>query len=658
MCGIAGLFLTSVDAFATAAERNSIDAALRHMVEHLAHRGPDDQGTEVIQTERGRLALGHTRLSILDLSPAGHQPMVDAHTGNWITYNGEIYNFHELRQQLTDTATDWQSQSDTEVILRAYSRWGKNCVNHLRGMFAFALWDARRQELFIARDRLGIKPLYYYADDKRFLFASEVGALLASDFVPRQLDPVALWQYLAYQSVPAPRTMIQNVCALAPGSWLVIAQSGRVTQGHYWDLLENAALEAREASLDECRKKIGELLHEAVALHLVSDVPVAAFLSGGIDSSAIVALMREAGQTPQTFSVAFAEKNFDETPHSRLIAARFQTDHTEIHLTRHDLLVQLPDALAAMDQPTGDAVNTYVVSRAVSQAGIKVALSGLGGDEFFAGYPSFSRLSRVGNTMRAWGGLPSAVKNFAASAIASLAGDSIAVAKATAMLKSDGRIATMYPGLRQVLSDTQRRAILNDAWLHVVAPGGDYYSDLLEEAFAAADWAGPLTQISYAEARTYMHDVLLRDTDQMSMAHSLEVRVPLLDHKLIEYVMGIADAHKRPNGTPKRLLVESLNGLLPDEIVHRPKQGFTFPFALWMRGELQSFCEQRLNEERIAARGLFKPRAVSNLWRNFLAGRHDVSWSRLWILVVLEEWLEQNRIVTQLPASPQAREAS
>jgi asparagine synthase (glutamine-hydrolysing) len=614
------------------------------MVEHIGHRGPDDEGAHVFEQEGSAVALGHTRLSILDLSAAGHQPMHDARTGNWITFNGEIYNFREVRERLDPNPDSWRSESDTEVILRAYERWGKDCLKHLRGMFAFALWDKARAELFVARDRLGIKPLYYFNERGLFLFGSEVRALLASELVPRRLDAIALWEYLGYQSVPAPRTLVEGVCALKPGCWLVVDASGKLTEGCYWDILENASEEAQTASLSESRRRVREILEESVALHLVSDVPVGTFLSGGIDSSAIVALVREAGQTPRTFSVVFDESDYDENIYARQIAERFQTEHTEVHLTGAALLEQLPSALEAMDQPTGDGVNTYVVSRAVRSTGIKVALSGLGGDEFFAGYPSFKRLRRVMKYMRHWSGAPRGLRSLAASAVKTLGGSSVQSAKAASVIGGDGTLASVFPVTRQVLSNEQRRSLMSESWVQMVAAMPDPYVELLEEKYRGRPAAEMLSLISYAEARTYMHDVLLRDTDQMSMAHALEVRVPLLDHKLVEYLMGLPDSRKLSNGTPKRLLVESLDGLLPEEIVKRPKRGFTLPFEPWMRGGLRAFCEERLSAERLGSRAFFRPEQVSGLWQSFLNGRSNVSWSRLWILVVLEDWLERNGI--------------
>lgn len=634
MCGIAGLFKTENNGF-------DLTAVAARVMPHLDHRGPDDRGMMVVA--EGRCALIHTRLSILDLSPAGHQPMATPDGRYWITFNGEIYNFRELRQQLLDHGEQFASHSDTEIILKLYVRHGVDCLTQLRGMFAFAIWDDARQELFVVRDRLGIKPVYYYAQNGQFLFASEVRALLATELVPRRLDAVALSEYLVYQSVPAPRTLIQNVRLLPPGSWLKVTADGTVKETRYWDALTAADSVEPGQSYETSKRRANELLHESVALHLVSDVPVGAFLSGGIDSTAIVALMRAAGQQPHTFSVVFNELAFDEARYARLVATAVRAEHTEIRLDDRRLLSELPAALQAMDQPTGDGINSYVVSQAVRTAGVKVALSGLGGDELFGGYPSFARLGKLKRYLRLWGNVPAALRVSVGQTAQFLRGPSIASAKTSAVLASDGHLATVYPLIRQVLSPAQRDSLLTDQFLQRGLGDADPYQALLHAAYDGST-AGFISQISYAEARTYMHDVLLRDTDQMSMAHALEVRVPLLDHKLVEYVMGLPDEHKISNGTPKRLLVESLGELLPLEVVHRPKRGFTLPFDVWMRGEMRGYCEKRLGPERLGSRGIFRPEAVTRLWQRFLDRRADVSWSRLWVLVVLEEWLEQNQI--------------
>jgi len=324
MCGIAGAVVTEPKRLDT---RTAVGRAMLT----ITHRGPDDRGLFV--SDDGRCALAHTRLAIIDLSPAGRQPMSTPDGRFWIVFNGEIYNFRELRQELIRSGEIFASHSDTEVLLRLYSRYGPYSVRRLRGMFAFAVWDAQKRELFIARDRLGIKPLYYYAGDGKVIFASEVRAILATELAPRQIDPVALNDYLAYQSIPSPRTLIKDVKALPPGSWMVVDASGAIKERRYWDLLQDLSTEAGAASESAILKRTGELLREAVELHLVSDAPLGVFLSGGIDSSAVVALINEMGYTPRTFSVIFAVTNYDESVDARQVATRFGSRHTEIRLT-------------------------------------------------------------------------------------------------------------------------------------------------------------------------------------------------------------------------------------------------------------------------------------------------------------------------------------
>ncbi|MBX7223619.1 MAG: asparagine synthase (glutamine-hydrolyzing), partial [Blastocatellia bacterium] len=647
MCGIAGILSTTgnptLNGITTGSGPVTWEEAARRMVGSIRHRGPDDNGIEVIPARSGVCVLGQARLAILDVSPAGHNPMPDRERGNWITYNGEVYNYRSLAPLVADMGP-LHSGTDTEVILRAFAKWGIPALEKLRGMFAFALWDNTGQKLLLARDRLGIKPLYYVQGNGFFAFASEVRALLASSLVERNLDHTAVWQYLGYQSVPAPRTLIENVRMLPPGSWLTVDCSGKIETGRYWDAIENANPEARHDSYETSKGKVLRILQEATEIHLLSDVPLGAFLSGGIDSSAVVALMSAVSQKPKTFSVVFDEKRFDEAQYATLIAQKYNTEHTEIPLSQEAMLADLPTALERMDQPTGDGVNTYVVSQAVRRAGVTVALSGLGGDEFFAGYPSFTRLEKIAGPLKVWGNAPGFVRSLAAKTVQTLGRSSVQAAKAAAMMESEGTLAEAYLLLRQVLSTEQRTRLLAPAFLASLNETADPYAGSLGQALEQAEKAGLpfLSQVSYAEATTYMNDVLLRDTDQMSMAHALEVRVPLLDHVLVEYVLGVPDVHKRPNGTPKRLLVESLGKLLPEEIVYRPKQGFALPFEVWMRGGLKALCERALAPERLHRHGIFNPVMVQAMWLDFLAGSREVSWSRLWVLVVLSEWIERN----------------
>jgi asparagine synthase (glutamine-hydrolysing) len=637
MCGIAG------GVFWTGPSRAAAEAATFAMVQCLAHRGPDGRGMYCSRMPDAPEAapfvvFGHTRLAIIDTSDAGAQPMGRI---GWVTYNGETYNFRELRRELEQAGARFHTRTDTEVLLRGYEAWGLDLLPRLRGMFAFALWDPSTKRVLLARDRLGIKPLYYYSGDGYLVFASEVRALLASNLVPRRLDRTAVWQYLGYQSIPAPRTLVEGVRALAPGHWLTVGLDGTQERRAYWQMLRPAPTQSADIAPVEAYQRTGELLRDAVAAHMVSDVPVGAFLSGGIDSSAVVALMREAGHQPRTFSIGFDESAFDESSHAALVARAFDADHTHVQLRADDLLEQLPAALEALDQPTGDGINSFIVSGAVRARGITVALSGLGGDELFGGYPSFARLARVADLTRIWGRTPDKLRTLAAGAVRAIGGSSIPVAKAAAVVESDGSISSMFPLTRQLLSVEQRRALINGALADGIDET-DPYHGLLVDAYHAAPQAGVLAQISFAEARTYMHDVLLRDTDQMSMAHSLEVRVPLLDHVLVDHVMGLPDAIKQPNGVPKRLLVESLSGLLPDTIVRKPKQGFTLPFDPWMRGPLRAFCDERLGERGLAGREFLSPAEIRRMWQSFLDEGRDVSWSRLWALVVLDTWLERN----------------
>ncbi len=657
MCAIAGLLRYAGH---RAAARGSLDLttprmvdAVCRMVEQLRHRGPDGHGIKTLQSPDtdAAIVLGHTRLAILDLSPAGKQPMEDPERGNWVSYNGEIYNYRELRGRLTSwrgaqnrAPDEWRSQTDTEVILKGYARWGQDCVQQFRGMFAFALWDRDRQELFLARDRFGIKPLYYYRGEGFLLFASEVRALLASGLIPCRIDPVGLWQYLAYQTVPAPRTLVQNVSLLPPGCSLAVTADGILREQQYWDLLQNASPEGAVASWAEAHARVAELLRESVALHLVSDVPVGAFLSGGIDSSAIIALMHQLGQTPRTFSVGFAERQYDESRYARDVAIHFNTDHTQILVKESDLLEQVSDAVAAMDHPSGDGVNSYIVSRAVQAEGMSVALSGLGGDELFAGYQSFRRLQRLVRLGNLWRRTPQSARQLVSGAIRTLGRSSISAVKSAAMVESDGDLAALLPITRQVLSPCQRRALLEASWVEAAQTQPDPYVQLLHKRLGNGIHPSTLACITYGETRTYMHDVLLRDTDQMSMAHALEVRVPFLDHKLAEYVMGVPASYQCSGGTPKPLLVASLDGALPDGIARRPKQGFTLPLDSWMRGPLRGFCEERLGPGRLGGRGIFQAPELQALWASFLAGDKAVSWSRLWVLVALEEWLDRRGI--------------
>jgi asparagine synthase (glutamine-hydrolysing) len=633
MCGIFGI---------VARNARIPDGVLERGTQSLAHRGPDDSGTILLSDsipEPVEIGLGNRRLAILDLSALAHQPMHDAETGNWIVYNGEIYNFRDVRHELEQAGAKFASNSDTEVLLKAYARWGEQCLAKFRGMFAFALWDASRHCLFIARDPMGIKPLYYARAGSHFIFASEVRTILGTGLVPPRIDPAGLINYLTFGSAYDPLTLVEGVHALPPGHTLTW-EGGVLRQSSYWDLVDDPAAGESSESLTETEKGAAErlqpLLEEAVRLQLVSDVPVGVFLSGGIDSSALVSILRRSGVTASTFSIVFREADFSEVQHSRAVAAKFHTDHHEINVSEADVLGAIPDALGAMDLPTMDGVNTYFVSRETRRAGVKVALSGLGGDEVFAGYSTFRTVPRMERFARFWKQVPGAVRGPLASAFSALAPENDQNRKLAALARDNGRLLHPYFLTRMLFTGGQRDLLLRTRDASASDSAVASQRDRLRRALAL----DPVNRVSYLESRCYMLNTLLRDADFMSMSQGLEVRVPLIDYQLGKAVLALP-GHWKLNGTPKKLLVGALAGSLPAEIVHRPKRGFTLPFEHWLRQELRSEVEPVLDARRIGngpLGGLLDGSQAQKIWSEFLQGK--VSWSRPWSLYVLQRWCE------------------
>jgi asparagine synthase (glutamine-hydrolysing) len=609
---------------------------IKAMNDCIAHRGPDDAG----YVQDGSVYIGQRRLSIIDLSSAGHQPMHSANGRYVIVYNGELYNFQDLKfelQRVTHGSKEepypFSTKTDTEVILAAYQRWGKECLNRFNGMFAFSIWDKEKKELFIARDRMGIKPLYYHLNAGHLLFSSEIRPLLHSGLVEKKVNQDSLADYLRYQTVHAPFTIIQNILMLMPGHHMTVNLKGEAKIHPFWKLGDKK-IKPEHTNKEQIKKDVKNLLEAAVARRLVADVPFGAFLSGGIDSSAIVGLMSKvSNQKVKTFSIVFNDPEFSEAKYARMIAEKFDTEHHEIMLDPEDFRKELPNALMAMDHPSGDGPNTYVVSKVTKEAGITMALSGLGGDELFAGYDVFKRMYSVNKN--AWlQAIPSFMRALPAKA-GKVLKPGIGMDKMDELLSLPNlNLADVYALSRKVLPDHY----LEKLWKEKNFPG-NHVSQIC--AHYKKEKHGILSWVSKAEMSTYMVNTLLRDTDQMSMAHALEVRVPFLDYTLVEYVLGIPDAVKFPH-TPKQLLIESLGDLLPSEIVHRPKMGFTFPWKKWLKHELKDFCQQRM--QGLSKRNLLNGNEVLNLWDRFMADDPSISWSRIWYLVVLENWFQQNGI--------------
>jgi asparagine synthase (glutamine-hydrolysing) len=612
MCGIAGIFYFD-------SSRKADPAVIRKMTKVMAHRGPDADGFYLDKS----IALGHRRLSIIDLSETANQPFADHSQRYQMIFNGEIYNFQQVKSHIKNYC--YKTTGDTEVLIEAFAQLGLNSLSLLKGMFALAIWDIQEQALYLVRDRMGVKPLYYYQDDQCLLFASEIRGILASGMVTPKLNRTAVANFLMYQSVGSPDSIINGIREL-PAAHFMKVNAGSSEIKRYWDITSLVPLEENDPVV--IKNNIYELLLQSVSQRLVSDVPIGAFLSGGIDSSAVVALMSQVSATkPVTFNVSFSEKEFDESGYAELVARKFNTDHHKVVLEPKVMLEELGQALKAMDTPSGDGINTFVVSKAIKKAGLTVALSGVGGDELFAGYPFFKKYKQLHKQSLAW--RTSAMPRRLASVFMSHDKwrDLLTTRSAT--------IADIYPVLRQILSSREIRHLTR------LKDDHDALADQLRLKQDVIAKFPAFSQVSIAEYFGYTQQTLLKDTDQMAMAVSLEVREPFFDHELVEYVLAIPDNIKYPH-YPKRLLVESLKNLLPDEIVYRTKQGFTFPWKVWMKQELRSFCQDHI--ARICERDFINADVLQKKWRNFLRDDRKVRWMELWLFVILENWLEKNGI--------------
>lgn len=618
MCGITGILSFRKPLPGT--------GSIQCMTQTMAHRGPDACGYYSNQN----ISFGHTRLCIIDLSTAANQPFISKSGRYHLVFNGEIYNFRELKQELAGYA--FETNSDTEVLLASYIEWGTGCLNKLAGMFAFAIWDNEEKVLFAARDRMGVKPFYYFANDEYFLFASEIRALIASGLVPKKINKTAVYSFLSYQSVGFPLSPIENIYQLEAGSYLLI-RNGTMEKTKYWNITDKRHTAFNFDNIHEVHKKIRQLLVNAVERRLISDVPLGAFLSGGIDSSAIVGLMTEVSSSkPNTFNIGFEEQDYDESGYAEIIAKKFNTNHNRIVLKADSFLDELTNALNAMDSPSGDGINTYVVSKAIKQSGLTVALSGIGGDELFAGYPFFKQFIQLKRYQPFWSGT-----KWIREAATSVMGSSSRDNRLKHLLKAPGAsIRYFYPEFRRILSHEQLELLTK-----IDAYPGDTLDKQLLELPSSLETFPLLSQVSIAEYLGYTQHTLLKDADQMSMANSLELREPFFDYELIEFVLNVPDKLKYPS-YPKQLLVESLKGLLPDEIVHRKKQGFVFPWNTWMKKELRDFCESHL--KRIAQRDFINGDHLMEHWKRFLKNDQSIRWMEIWLFVILEYWMEKNGI--------------
>jgi len=629
MCGIAGFVAT--DGLAPDATARAL--AMRDV---LAHRGPDEAGLH----SDGFATLAHRRLSIVDLS-TGQQPLANETGTVWVAFNGEIYNHRDARRDLEAAGHRYRTQSDTETIVHAYEEWGDDCVHRFRGMFAFAIWDAPKRRLLLVRDRLGIKPLYWARVGQTLLFASEIKALLASGLIEPQPNEAALPEVLSTRSVAGRETLFRQIYKLLPGHQLVF-ENGQVRTRQYWDVPVDAAKGAapggNAAAIRGYALRFRELLEESVRLRLMSDVPLGMFLSGGIDSSAIAALMARMIDRPlQTFSVAFNDQAFNELEYAREVARTIHADAHEVVIDETDFFGALPKLVWHEDEPIAhpSSVPLYFVS-ALARQHVTVVLTGEGSDELLAGYGKYPRIAlnwRAGTIYERL--VPRAVRHALSAQVVERLPGRIGRYARRSFLAMDRNAASMFLDNFASIRLRDQQVLLADRLRREATPAQAYRGSLAY--FQTPNGQSTLLdRLLYADVKTYLVELLMKQ-DQMSMAASIESRVPFLDHRLVEFVATLPDEMKLSGWTTKRVLREAMKGVLPESILNRPKMGFPVPFSAWTRGRWNGVARDVLMDRRTRERGIVDPPAVDRLLRDHAAGRTE-GWDRIWSLMNLELW--------------------
>lgn len=606
-----------------------MDALLRLMCQTVGHRGPDDEG---VYLDR-HAALGIRRLSIIDLT-GGKQPIANEDKTLHVVFNGELYNFRELRTSLIARGHTFTTQSDTEVIVHAYEAFGDKCLEHFNGMFSFALWDSTRHRLLLARDRLGIKPLYYWQGDSWFVFGSELKALLAHPAVPRLIDPAALDQFLTLEYIPSPYTIYAGVHKLLPGHALTL-EGGRMTVNRYWEI-PTQPVSGDEGALGE---ELAHLIRDAVRLQLMSDVPLGAFLSGGIDSSTVVSAMCQAISDIRTFSIGFSDKSYDELADARAVASYLGTHHEE-QILEPDIADLAQHLVSHFDEPFADfsLFPTYLVSK-LARRTVKVALSGDGGDELFGGYDTYVAQQADAYYRR----LPKPLRTRFFPALMATVPPQPAKKGLVNKLKRFVEGAALPEDLQHTrwmmfLSEPERQALYNPEYYQAL--NGNSAVAFIASQFAACAAFDPLAQQQAVDIKTYLVDDILTKVDRMSMAASLEVRVPLLDHRIVEFAVNLPPHMKLRGGQTKYILRKVMADHLPPSVLTKPKQGFSIPLKHWLLGSLRPLMTDLLSPAVVCQRGYFSPETVQTWVTEHLEGRVNHS-HRLWALMVFELWHRQ-----------------
>jgi asparagine synthase (glutamine-hydrolysing) len=640
MCGIVG--------FQTSRNFDRLKNSLPEATSKLIHRGPNDSG--LFFDEKFGLGLGHRRLSVIDLSQAGHQPMAEDEARVRVVYNGEVYNFKKIRKRLNELGHVFNSDTDTEVVLKSYIQWGTDCLKRFRGMFSLAIWDENKQSLFLARDRLGIKPLFYHHTSESLFFASELKALMALWAFPRELDYGALSLFLHYQYIPAPRSVFKNTFKLLPGHFATYCK-GRLETQPYWTLPDLRShppiVKNRE---EDALERLDDLLTKAVNDRMISDVPLGGLLSGGIDSSMVAALMQKvSSHSVKTFSIGFSESGYDEAPWAAKVAEHLNTDHTSFYVTPKDALLTIPQLPEIYDEPFADAsaIPTFLVSR-LARSNVTVALSGDGGDEQFAGYVRYwSTQSMAG----ALGRLPQWFRKPFGSAMGKIPAPWVQNIYAPWRKRLPQRfsVANFSERWRQLVDILGSGDVASlyrmtvHVWPKEMLPNlcsAGLEESRFEEIFRNTEGWPMLSRLMRVDQMTYLPDAMLTKVDRASMAVSLEVRVPFLDHRVVEFTAHLPDHLKYRGGEGKYLLKRLLSRYVPERLFDRPKKGFSVPLERWLRVELKEMVSDYLSESRLKSEGLFDCDIVGAHLKDHFSGKVDHH-HRLWTLLMWEMWREK-----------------
>lgn len=631
MCGIAGF----IDF-----HKKSTKSNIQSMIEPLNHRGPDGEGVSLFKSKNAIIGFGHKRLSIIDLSQAGKQPMALNHLH--ITYNGEIYNYKEIKNELLELGHHFNGESDTEMILHAYTEWGIKAVERFIGMFAIALFDEKKQEVVFIRDRAGVKPLFYYQKNDLILFSSELKSFHEHPEFEKKLDLNAVAAYMQYGNVPTPHCIFKNCGKIKPGHYLKINLENKSQQEiQYWNVYDFYNQPKLNLSFPEAKIQTKELLKSAFNYRMVADVPVGVFLSGGYDSTTVSSLIQaESTARLKTFTIGVPDIGLNEAPYARDIAKHLDTDHTEINCTEQEAIEMIKDLPFFYDEPFADssAIPTTLVSKA-ARKDVTVALSADGGDEIFGGYNRYDFMHRYGKTLNS---IPKAVRKILVGAMGNISSEKIPV------LKDKYNFHNRYEKLKTVLNDPSEKEIMlslsqqfNDEQMKSVMKS-EFTSlpTMFQSKEMLEDFKSPLSYMMAIDFQTYMLDDILQKVDRATMTNSLEGREPMLDHRILEFAAQLPDEYKYQNGIKKRILREITHDYIPKELLDRPKMGFAIPIAKWLKNELRDHVEEYLNEDRIEKQGIFNWEFITKLKMDFYKGRKEYD-SKLWYFLMFQMWYER-----------------